>query len=281
MRALKGKLAVITGAAGGIGCATAVALAREGMRLVLCDNNEDALVRLEARIGASGDARISCVDVADRGAVAAFATTVSREHGVPDVVVNCAGVYICGNAIELTLEDWDWVLGVNLWGMIHPCHFFLPGMVARNRGGHVVNLVSMYGYWPSPCVAGYLTSKFGAFGYSRALREDLRPYGIGVSTVCPGIVNTGLVQTMRIRNGHAHEAALRAELQRTYERRNFRPEKVAQAIVAAITRNRGLVLVSPESRLMYQVERFLPRLSRFIAHRTAHRMFQPTREPLR
>lgn len=186
-----------------------------------------------------------------------------------------AGVYVSGAIGELGLEDWDWVVSVNLFGVIHACHYFLPSMVARGTGGNVVNLVSMYGYWVSPGVAGYLTSKFGVFGFSEALREDLRTHGIAVATACPGMINTGIVRNMRIRNAHGRETAVMTALQQTYARRNYGPERVARAIVRAIKHDRKLVLVSPEARLMYHLERWCPPLSRFIARRAAARMFNP------
>ena len=204
MQSLEGKLAVISGGGSGIGRATALALARRGARVAACDLNADSLAALrEALAGQGAEVLTECVDVSSRDAVAAFAARVEAECGAPDILINSAGVYVAGSALELSLEDWDWVIAANLWGVIHMCHFFLPRMIAAGRGGHVLNLASMYGYWPSPCVAGYLTSKFGVFGYSEALREDLRPHGVRVSTVCPGIVNTGLVHTMRIRTGGA------------------------------------------------------------------------------
>jgi NAD(P)-dependent dehydrogenase (short-subunit alcohol dehydrogenase family) len=273
MRVLSEKRAVVTGAGSGIGRATALALAHAGCRLALCDVNEEALAAAKADVESAGTSAGSwCVDVSDRRAVAVFAQSVKDEMGPIDILVNSAGVYISGSAAELTLEDWDWVISVNLWGVIHTGHFFLPQLLQGARGGHIVNLVSMYGYWPSPCVAGYLTSKFGVFGYSRALREDLRAHGIGVSTVCPGIVNTGLVHNMRIRHTGHDAQDLRSSLEGQYAARNYGPDKVATAIVNAIRRNRDLVLVTPESRLMYQVERFCPPLSRFIARRAAKRM---------
>jgi len=276
MRTLEGKLAVVSGAGSGIGRATAVALAQQGARVAACDLNEPALDTLRAELAAQGrEALAQRVDVGDRDSVAAFAGRVHDRFGTADILVNSAGVYVAGSMLDLSLEDWEWVLSANLWGVIHMCHHFVPPMVAAGRGGNVLNLASMYGYWPSPCVAGYLTSKFAVFGYSQALREDLRPHNIRVSTVCPGIVATGLVQTMRIRTAGADEPGLRAALERKYARRGFGPERVARAILKAIHTGKGLVLVSPEARIMYHIERFAPRLSRFIARRAAKSLFLP------
>jgi len=131
----------------------------------------------------------------------------------------------------------------------------------------------MYGYWPSPAVSGYLTSKFGLFGFSEALREDLRSTGIRVTTVCPGMIHTPLVRNMRIRNAPGDEEAVRNAIEDRYVRRNYSPDRVARAVVQAIRKEKGLVLVSPEAQIMYHIERYCPRLSRFIARRAAARLF--------
>ena len=276
MGSLERKLAVISGAGSGIGRATTLALAQQGARVAACDLNEAALETLRAELAEQGcEPLAERVDVGNRDSVAAFAGRVHDRFGTADILVNSAGVYVAGSMLDLSLEDWEWVLSANLWGVIHMCHYFVPPMVAGGRGGHVLNLASMYGYWPSPCVAGYLTSKFAVFGYSQALREDLRPHNIQVSTVCPGIVATGIVHTMRIRTAGADDADLRAALERKYARRGFGPDRVARAILKAIRTGKGLVLVSPEARIMYHLERFAPRLSRFIARRAAATLFLP------
>ena len=274
MRAIKGRVALVTGAASGIGRATALALAGEGAQLVLADINAEAVAETAREIDAVSRCLLAeRVDVSDREAVAAFAERVHRDLPGVDVLVNNAGVYLTGTLLDLSLEDWDWCLSTNLWGVIHMAHFFVPGMVERGAGGHIVNVSSMYGYWPSPGVIGYLTAKFGVFGFSEALREDLRGHGIGVSTVCPGVVRTNLLKTMRLRNDGGPEEKARERLEETYRRRDYGPEHVARAIVKAIRSNRKIVIVSPEARIMYQIERFCPPLSRLIARNAAKRMF--------
>lgn len=269
MQALEGKTAMITGAAGGIGSAIARAFAREGVRLAISDTDEAALTRLKRELDAiSGDAVAVPLDVTDCDAVAA----VAGASPVPDILVNCAGVFISGGFLGLSMDDWDWVLGVNLIGTINVCHHFIPRMVARGQPGPIVNLASMYGYWPSPAVSGYLTSKFALFGFSESLREDLRSTGIRVSTVCPGMIITPLVRNMRIRNAPGNKEAVRNAIEKRYARRNYSPDRVARAVVRAIRKEKGLVLVSPEARIMYHIERYCPRLSRFIARRAAARL---------
>ena len=294
VRNLHGKTVLVTGAASGIGRATALALARAEARLILCDKNEPDLRSAESEINNASQCLLaSAVDVSDREAVQEFARRVHETVPAVDVLVNSAGVYLSGTALDLSLDDWEWSLGCNLWGLIcararlpraYMTHFFVPRMVERGIQGHIVNLVSMYGYWVSPNVIGYLTPKFATFGFSEALREDLRRHSsrgslarakIGVSTVCPGIIRTGIVKNMRIRNAPGKEELVRASLEQAYRRRDYGPERVASAIVRAIRKNKGLVLVSPESWLMYYVDRFFPIVSRFVARRAADRLFRP------
>jgi len=264
---------LITGAASGIGRATALAFARKGAQLVLCDVNLPELEDTAAQVDKVSACLLARrVDISKAADVEAFSDEVN--HLVPsvDVLINNAGVYVVGGILDLSLDDWEWVLGVNLRGVIHCCHYFVPAMVKRGQGGHVANVSSMYGFWPAGRVAGYLTSKFGVFGFSEAVREDLRGTGIGVSTVCPGVINTNLVQSTRL--CHADNAdTLRARLQGIYNRRNYGPEKVADAIVRAVERNRRLVLVSPEAKIMYHMNRLCPPLSRMIARASTRRMF--------
>jgi NAD(P)-dependent dehydrogenase (short-subunit alcohol dehydrogenase family) len=271
VKTVAGKVALIAGAASGIGRAAALALARGGAGLILADISAPGLQEARAEVDGCGPCLLTeIVDVSNREQMEAFAERVRRTVPGVDILVNSAGVYLTGGVLDLTLEDWQWSLAANLWGMIHTVHCFVPGMVERGRGGHVVNLASMYGYWPAPGVIGYLTAKFAVFGFSEALREDLRAYRIGVSTVCPGIVHTRLIDNMRFRGGSEEK---RRRLAAFYERRSYGPERVARAILTAIRRNRKLVLVSPEARIMYHMQRFCPPLSCAIARAAAKRMF--------
>ena len=273
MNSLGGKVALVTGAGSGIGRATALALAREQAKLILCDINEDALKSVAAELGPDACLMTRRIDVSKRGEMQALADAVHERVPALDVLVNNAGVYVTGGILDLSLDDWDWVLSIDLWGVIHGTHFFVPKMAARAAPGHVVNLSSMFGYWIGPNVIGYLTAKFGVFGFSEALREDLRGTGINVSTVCPGMINTNLVQSTRFRNS-GNEDVSRSHLEATYQRRDYGPEKVATAIVRAIRHNRRLVLVSPEARIMYHVQRLCPPLGRTIARIVSRRMFR-------
>src|ERR1041385_1969088 len=238
------KSVLVTGAGSGIGRETALIFAARGASLFLCDVDEESLsatARDARRSG--GTVHTYLVDVSRRDAMKTFATAVHEHVPAVDVLVNNAGVGLSGGVLDTELDDWEWVISINLWGVIHGCHFFVPAMVRRKQGGHVVNVASAAGFLATPDLAAYATTKFGVLGLSEALRTELLPHGIGVSTICPGIINTKIVETARLRGG----GMSRDELTALYKRRNYGPEKVAGAILGAVVKNRGVVPVTPEA----------------------------------
>ncbi|HUE29432.1 MAG TPA: SDR family NAD(P)-dependent oxidoreductase [Verrucomicrobiae bacterium] len=256
-----GKTALVTGAASGIGRATALALARAGAELAVCDLNEAGLEETAAAIRSLGRSALARrVDVARADDVRAFADAVHAEHEAVDVLVNNAGVGLGGGFLDTSLEDWQWILSINLWGVIHGCHFFLPPMVRRGRGGHVVNVSSAAGFLATPQLAAYSATKFAVFGLSEALREELRPHGIAVTTVCPGIINTPITTSSPMR-GPLAAPEVRATLVELYRRRNYGPERVAANVLKAIARRRAVAPISPEAWVMYLMKRLSPGLT--------------------
>jgi NAD(P)-dependent dehydrogenase (short-subunit alcohol dehydrogenase family) len=265
---LHGKTALVTGAGSGIGKATALAMARRGAGLVICDVNEHGLAETEAQVRALGrNVLARRVDVADRDAMRAFAAAVHADIDALDILMNNAGVAIGGGFLHTTLEDWDWIVGINLMGVVHGCHFFIPQMVARGRGGHVVNVSSVAGYTASEALAAYATTKFGVLGLSEALRDELTRHRIGVTAVCPGIINTPITRAARMRGPDA-TAETQRQVIALYERRNYTAERVAENILRAIQRNRGVAPISPEAWALYYVKRLAPgmlfRIGRFL-----------------
>ena len=256
-----GRTALVTGAASGIGRETALALARAGANLVVCDVNGVAVEQTAADARALGrSVLVRTVDVSRRDAMAAFAADVQAEVGAVDILMNNAGVGLGARFLDTTLEDWEWVIGINLWGVVLGCHFFVPPMVARGTGGHVVNVSSAAGYVATEQLAAYSTTKFGVFGLSEALRSELRPHRIGVTTVCPGIINTPITRSARTR-GTAATPEARAQLVSFYERRNYGPERVAAHVLRAIERNRPVAPITPEAHALYLMKRFAPNLT--------------------
>lgn len=272
MKALRDKVVVVTGAASGIGRATALAFAAERCKLVLCDKNEEGLREVERAVATSVDhVEWRIVDVASRDAVKDFADDVHARFPAVDVLVNNAGVGQSGGLLDMTLDDWEWVLGVNLWGVIHGCHYFVPKMVARASGGHVVNVSSVFGFFAPPGSAGYCTSKFGVFGFSESLRGELAPHDIGVSTICPGMINTNIVKDGRF-NGDVSTARREAAV-KTFAQRGHAPDVVAKAILSAVKKNRAVVPAAPEAWAVWYAKRFMPKpfdsLVRAVSQRVA------------
>jgi NADP-dependent 3-hydroxy acid dehydrogenase YdfG len=187
---------VVTGAGSGIGRATALAFAQHGARIAACDVDQPRLDALAAELGDRALV-VRRVDVADRAQMAAFADAVHAAVPAADVVVNNAGVAVGGNFVDVGLDDWDWLLGVNLRGVVHGCHFFVRPMVAR-RTGHIVNISSIFGIFPAPNCTAYVASKFAVLGFSQSLRTELAPHGVGVTAICPGMIATAIAADSRM-----------------------------------------------------------------------------------
>lgn len=255
-----GQLVLVTGAAGGIGRATAFAFAEAGARVVAVDRDADGAARTAelARLIGAPAAWAETVDVSDEAAMEKLAEKVATEYGIVDVLVNNAGIGLSGSFLDTTVEDWKQVLDVNLWGVIHGCRLFGKQMAERGQGGHIVNTASAAAYQPSRALPAYSTSKAAVLMLSECLRAELAEKSIGVSAVCPGIVNTNITATTHFAGADAaEEQRLRKRTSKLYGARNYPPEKVAEAVLRAVVRNQAVVPVTPESH----AARFLSRLS--------------------
>ncbi|GAA1947677.1 SDR family oxidoreductase [Kitasatospora viridis] len=263
-----GPLVVVTGAGSGIGRATALAFAeRERATVVVCDLDLAAAERTADLVGLlGGTGHAYRVDVSDGPAVTAFAQTVAAAHGVPDVLVNNAGIGHSGTFLQTTEKEWQRVLDVNLWGVIHGCKAFGSLMAERGQGGHIVNLASAAAYLPSKALAAYATSKAAVLMLSECLGAELAGAGIGVSAICPGIVNTNITRSSTFSGlTEQQQAAQQAKFSKLYARRNFPPEKVAEEILAAVRSGKPLVPVTVEAKAARLVGRAWPGLLRRLA----------------
>ena len=254
--AVRGSVALVTGAGSGIGRATGLALAARGATVLCADIDPLTAKATAADCTAKGTpASAYEVDVADRAAVQAVADEVAREHGPLDILVNNAGVGVGGAFLDTPLSDWDWIVGINLMGVVHMCAAFGPAMVER-RCGAVVNIVSGMAYTHRANEPAYIATKAGVLGFSRSLRADWRRHGVGVSAICPGVINTPIVAHSRLR-GAISDPAAAAKAQRLFSR-GHPPERVANAVLSAVARDRAVIPVGFESWTAWLIHRLLP-----------------------
>ncbi|MGY1945382.1 SDR family oxidoreductase [Nocardia asiatica] len=263
------QLVVITGGGSGIGRATALALARRGAEIVLSDIDLAAAKETAELIAAeNGVAHVYRLDVADEDEMRSHAATVLQDHGVPDILINNAGIGQAGGFFETSSADFDRVMRINLGGVVNGCRAFGPAMAERGLGGHIVNLSSMAAYSPQQGFSAYSTSKSAVFMFSDCVRAELAARGISVHTICPGIVHTNIVARTRFSGVSAEEEKRKQErYDNLYRMRRYGPEKVAEQIVRALQRDRSIVPVTPEAHLQYHFGRLAPAVVRFLAAR--------------
>lgn len=255
-RTLRGKHVFVTGAASGIGRATALQAAAEGAVVHLTDLNDGPLQEAAAQIRGSGGrvGLVAAADVSDLAAVQRIGAELGERYGAMDVVANVAGISTWGTVSSLRPEHWRQLVEVNLMGPIHVIETLVPPMIDAGRGGHLVNVSSAAGIIGMPWHAAYSASKFGLRGVSEVLRFDLRKHGIGVSLVCPGGVDTGLTDTIQIA-GVDKETPSFVRAHAHFKRRAVSPETAAAAIIDGIKRNRYWVYTSSDIRLIHFVQR--------------------------
>ena len=251
-----GKRCFITGAASGIGRATALRLAAQGAELYLTDRDFDGLAQTvsDARALGAQVPEHRVLDISDYDDVAAFAADIHTRHPSMDVVLNIAGVSAWGTVDRLTHEQWSKMVAINLMGPIHVIETFVPPMVAAGRGGHVVNVSSAAGLVALPWHAAYSASKFGLRGLSEVLRFDLARHRIGVSVVVPGAVKTPLVKTVEIAGVDREDPRVSRWIDR-FSGHAVSPERAAEKILAGVARNRYLIYTSPDIRALYAFKR--------------------------
>jgi NAD(P)-dependent dehydrogenase (short-subunit alcohol dehydrogenase family) len=255
MRSIQGAVAVVTGAGSGIGRALAIKLGALGAELALADVNAAALDETRKLVG-TAKARAYIVDVAQAAAVEDFASAVQRDFGRASLLINNAGVALFGTFGELTLAEMEWLIGINFWGVIHGCKFFLP-LLEKEPEAHIVNISSVFGLFGPPGQTAYSSSKFAVRGFSECLREELRAGSVRVTCVHPAGIATRIAE-----NARAGAATRLEDQQQARERApqvlRIPPEKAAAVIIRGILRNKDRVLIGKDAYRIDFLQRLFP-----------------------
>ena len=259
-----GKVVVVTGAGSGIGRSSAMLFAKLGAKVHVADLNAESAESVVREIEAGGGAaKAHTVDVTDPEATDALAERIFAEEGRVDVLHSNAGIGHAANIEQTTVEDWQRVIGVNLLGVAYVAQAFIPRLLAQGRRSSIVNTASMAGLVAAPQMAPYSASKFGVVGLSESLNAELRPQGIDVCAVCPGIIDTPIARSAIMRGEPAER---REQAIAFYRKRGASPDQVAEAVVDAV-RKRKLVQPVPASHVMppWLLKRISPRASQVVA----------------
>jgi NAD(P)-dependent dehydrogenase (short-subunit alcohol dehydrogenase family)/pimeloyl-ACP methyl ester carboxylesterase len=267
------RLVVITGAGSGIGQACALEFAEQGADVVVTDIDADTAQQTATQAGAFGvGADAYQLDVSDRDAVERFAEVLRDEHGHPDIVINNAGIGMAGPFFDTTVAEWERIIDVNLWGVIHGCNVLGGLVVSGGEGGTIVNIASAAAYLPSKALPAYSTTKAAVLSLSQCLRGELADSGVGVVAVCPGFISTNITGTTRfVGLDPDQERAAQQRSTARFRRRDYPPRKVAKQILRAVERNVAIAPITPEARVGLVASRITPGLLRALARADLNR----------
>lgn len=258
MKELKDSVAAVTGAASGIGRSLAINLANEGCGLALADIDQDGLKQTADMIQDDIKITTHALDVADREQVYRFADDVAAEHGKVNIIINNAGVALAENLEDVTYEDFNWLLGINLWGVIYGSKAFLP-YLKQQPEGHIVNISSVHGLFTNRNVGPYCTSKFAVRGFTQVLCQELKDTAVRVSCVHPGGIKTNIVRNARFIKGadpdvNHDEAVEKFDKYIAW----ISADRAARIIIKGIKRNKTRILVGPDAHIYDLLQRMFP-----------------------
>ncbi len=265
MKTFANKVAAITGAGSGIGQALALDLARRGCHLALSDVNEDSLRHTAEQARTRGvQVSESRVDVSDAVAMQRWADRVAAEHGRINLIFNNAGVAHGGTVEGSELSDYEWIMGINFWGVVHGSKAFLPHLRASGDG-HVINVSSVFGLFAQPGMSAYNASKYAVRGFTESLRQELDLAACGVSASCvhPGGIRTNIAKTARMNDSLAAITGQDSEKARQQfhdQLLRTAPERAAAVILDGVLRNRRRILIGSDARAADWMQRLLPAL---------------------
>jgi NADP-dependent 3-hydroxy acid dehydrogenase YdfG len=264
MKGFRGKVCVVTGAGSGIGRALALELGRRGARLAISDVNVEAAADTARLCGAESYR----LDVSDRAAVFAHADEVRERFGSVNLVVNNAGVAMHQDVLETSIEDYEWITGINFWGVVYGTKAFLPHLIASGDG-HVVNISSLFGLIAVPGESGYNATKFAVRGFTEALRQEMLAAGhpVAVSCVHPGGIKTSIARSARVPGGDSTEVATSFD-----KIARLSPEQAAQIILRGVKRRRPRILVGGDARAVDLLQRVLGSGYQQLVYRAASRV---------
>lgn len=254
-------VAVVTGAGSGIGRALAIALAARGIAgLAIADVDRKGLDETAGEITGGSKVTSHIVDVAKREAMRKFADEVIAAHGRVTHVINNAGVALGGTLSEVSLDEIEWLMGVNFWGVVHGTKLFMP-YLEREPFAHIVNISSLFGFLAPPGQTAYCASKFAVRGFTEALRHELEGTNIAVSVVHPGGVKTNIANNARMAVNTVHSAD---EIERRLKRINRNlsttsPTRAAEIIISGIMARAPRIIVGPDARLLSWIQRAFPK----------------------
>ena len=272
MSIFSGKSAVVTGGASGIGRAVCEALAAEGAVVTVADLDGSGAEAVAQGIRVRGGrAEGRPLDVRDAAAVAKVVGDAAAGHGRLDYLFNNAGIAIMGEERHVTLDDWDRVLGVDLHGVVHGVRAAYPIMVAQGSG-HIVNTASVAGLVPAAMEISYTTAKYGVVGLSHALRGEGKGLGVKVSVVCPGFIDTPILQTSPIRGGGDRQKFLSLIPWRML------PDRAARVILDGVAKNRATIVVTRHAKLLWALHRLSPDAGIWLSARVVERVRKIIRE---